>query len=169
MDTLFINDMMQTPGGNPWYFYFLFIAVKLPLPVLIAFVAGLVEVFRKRGEYPESRGYLFLRMMLVFWLLPEAFVGCKFLRYSLTLMPIIYMTAAVGVVALWRLTRHFIHKLSINGLVVRPLTASLIAAALIIAPSVEAIRLVALSYPSLYVNAFGRNRVGYFFPHDEFY
>ena len=169
MDKLFINDLAQTPGGNPWYFYFLFIAVKLPLPILIAFAAGLVEVFRRRGEYPESRGYLFLRMMLVFWLLPEAFVGCKFLRYSLTLMPLVYMTAAVGVAALWRLTKLFIRKLSLDGLVVRPLAASLIAAALIIAPGVDAIRLVIFSYPSLYVNVLGRNHIGYFFPHDEFY
>src|ERR1041384_472891 len=169
MDKLFINDLAQTPGGNPWYFYFLFIFVKLPLPILMVFLAGLVEIFRRRGDYPDSRAYLFLRMMLVFWLLPEALVGCKFLRYSLTLMPILYMTAAVGVAALWQLTRLLINKLSIDGRVVRPLAASIIAAAFIAAPAIDAIRLVAFSYPSLYVNLLGNKRIGYFFPHDEFY
>src|SRR6185295_11568116 len=55
MDKLFLNDIAQTPGGNPWYFYFLFLGVKLPLPVLLAFAAGLVEIFRRRGFYPDSR------------------------------------------------------------------------------------------------------------------
>jgi hypothetical protein len=169
MDKLFINDFLQTPGGNPWYFYFLFIGVKLPLPVLIAFGAGLVELFRRRGDYPYSRGNLFLRLMLVFWLLPEAFVGCKFLRYSLSLMPIIYMTAAVGVVAMWRLTRLAVRKLAVSGRVARAAAAVTVAAAFIVVPCVQTLRSVAFSYPSLYVNVFGRNRTGYFFPHDEFY
>lgn len=169
MDKLFVNDLLQTPGGNPWYFYLLFIGVKLPLPVLIAFGAGLVEIFRRRGNYPYSRGYLFLRMMLVFWLLPEAFVGGKFLRYSLSLMPIVYMTAAVGAVTMWRLTSLGIRKVAVSGRVARTSAAVAIAAAFVIAPAVETIRSVAFSYPSLYVNVFGRNRIGYFFPHDEFY
>src|SRR6185369_18066816 len=101
----------QTPGGNPWYFYFLFLGVKLPLPVLLAFVAGLVEIFRRRGPYPESRGYLFLRMMLVLWLIPEALVGTKFLRYSLSLMPVIYMTAALGIVMIWRALSEVISRI----------------------------------------------------------
>src|SRR6185436_18559747 len=68
MDKLYINDATQSPGGNPWYFYFLFLLVKLPLPVLVAFLAGLVEIFRRQSNHRQSRGYLFLRMMLVFWL-----------------------------------------------------------------------------------------------------
>jgi hypothetical protein len=169
MDRLFVNDLTQTPGGNPWYFYLLFIAVKLPLPVLLAFAAGLVEIFRTRGDYPYSRGYVFLRMMLVFWLLPEAFVGCKFLRYSLSLMPVIYMTAAVGVVAMWRLTSLAFRKVAVNGRVAIAAAAVAIAAAFVIAPAVATVRSVVFSYPSLYMNVFGRDRIGYFFPHDEFY
>ena len=83
-------------SGMPWYFYFLFLAIKLPLPLLIAFVVGLIEVFRHRGDPEVARGYLFLRMMLVFWLFPMAIVGSKFLRYTLTFMPLLYIAAAVG-------------------------------------------------------------------------
>jgi len=169
MDKLFVNDLAQTPGGNPWYFYFLFIGVKLPLPVLIAFVVGVVEIFRRRGEYPYSRGYVFLRMMLVFWLLPEAVVGCKFLRYSLSLIPIIYMTAAVGVVTVLRIASLAIRRLDAVGRVLSAMAATAIVAAFIIVPSIQTIRSVTVSYPSLYVNVFGRNRIGYYFPHDEFY
>lgn len=169
MDTLFVNDLTQTPGGAPWYFYFLFIGVKLPLPVLLAFGAGLMEIFGRRGDYPYSRGYLFLRMMIVFWLLPEAFVGCKFLRYSLSLMPIIYITAAVGVVAMFRVASLAIRRFRVGSAFWRAAAAVAIAGLFIIVPSVQSIRSVASSYPSLFVNVFGGNRIGYFFPHDEFY
>ena len=169
MDKLFINDFLQTPGGNPWYFYFLFIGVKLPLPILIAFIVGLVEVFRRRGRYPDSRGYLFLRLMLIFWLVPQAFVGVKFLRYSLSLIPLIYMTASVGIVAMWRVGSSLVIRIGSTGRVARVTAAIAVAATFIIAPAIETIGTMLHSHPSLFVNVFGRNRVGYFFPHDEFY
>lgn len=169
MDTLFVNDLTQTPAGTPWYFYFLFIGVKLPLPVLLAFGAGLIEIFRRRGDYPYSRGYLFLRMMLVFWLLPEAFVGCKFLRYSLSLMPIIYITAAVGVVAMFRVASVAIRKFGVSAPVLQASATVAIVILFIVVPSAQSIRSVTSSYPSLFLNVFGGNRIGYFFPHDEFY
>ena len=169
MDKLFINDVMQTPGGNPWYFYLLFIGVKLPLPVLLAFAVGLVEIFRRRGSYPHSRGYLFLRLMLVFWLLPLAIVGTKFLRYSLSLLPLIYMTASVGIVLMWEVLSFVIGKLAGSRNLARATAAVAITAAFLIAPAMVTINCLLNSYPSLYVNVFGRSRIGYFFPHDEFY
>jgi hypothetical protein len=169
MDRLFINDLFHTPYGNPWYFYLLFIGVKVPLPVLLAFAVGLVEVFRRRGNYPHSRGYLFLRLMLVFWLIPEAVVGTKFLRYSLSLLPVIYMTAAVGIVTMWGMMSAFVRKLVANARIAEVAAAIPISLAFVIAPAVVTIDCILHSYPSLYVNVFGRGRVGYFFPHDEFY
>jgi len=169
MDKLFINDFLQTPGGNPWYFYFLFLGVKLPLPVLVAFAVGVAHIFSSRGSYPYSRGYIFLRMMLVFWLIPEAVVGTKFLRYSLSLMPLIYMTASVGIVLMWRALFSLIRKAGAGMHGARMTAAVAVTAAFIIAPAVVTIRCLSQSHPSLYVNVFGRNRVGYFFPHDEFY
>src|SRR4030095_12436453 len=136
MDKLFINDIAQTPGGNPWYFYFLFLGVKLPLPVLLAFAVGVVETFRRRGLYPDSRGYVFLRMMLLLWLIPEALVGTKFLRYSLTLMPFIYMTAAVGIVMMWRALSEFIGRGVSRTHIARVTSAIAVAAIFVIAPAV---------------------------------
>jgi hypothetical protein len=37
------------------------------------------------------------------------------------------------------------------------------------APAVTTANILRSSYPGLWVNSFGRSRVGYFFPHDEFY
>jgi hypothetical protein len=169
MDRLFINDFMQTPGGNPWYFYFLFLGVKVPLPVLVAFVVGLVQIFSSRANGENSRGYLFLRMMLLFWLIPEAIVGTKFLRYSLSLLPLVYMTAAVGTVTIWNWLQRLIRRAGVDLRFARPATAIAIAAIFVVAPMVLTIESVFQSYPSLYVNVFGRKGAGYYFPHDEFY
>ncbi|HKS41294.1 MAG TPA: glycosyltransferase family 39 protein [Blastocatellia bacterium] len=168
MGQMFMNDMSQSPGGNPWYFYYLFMLVKLPLPILVAFLVGLVEIFRRRGSYPKSRGYIFLRLMLVFWLLPTALMGAKFLRYTLSLMPLLYMTAAIGMIVMWRALRSAIRQRTLlKKQPARLLAAAAVAAVFLIAPALTMIR--ALPHPSLYVNALGRGRLGYYFPHDEFY
>jgi hypothetical protein len=167
MGKLFINDFLQTPGGNPWYFYVLFLLVKLPLPMLLALGVGLVEIFRRRGEYPASRGYLFLRLMLVFWLLPMSLIGVKFLRYTLSLMPLLYMTAAIGIVVMGQWLLSLLKGMAINKRPAHVLAAVTIVAAFIVSPAVTMIR--NLPYPGLYVNALGRGRMGYYFPHDEFY
>jgi hypothetical protein len=167
MDKLFMNEMGQTPGGNPWYLYFLFLGVKVPLPIIVAFIVGLVEIFRHRGSYPASRGYLFLRVMLVFWLFPMAITGGKFLRYTLSLLPLVYMTAAIGMVILWRGLSYLIRRTSLDRRLAGQLAAVPIALVFVVAPAVTMIE--SLPYPSLYVNALGVGRVGYFFPHDEFY
>jgi len=169
MDRLYINDMAQTPGGNPWYFYLLSVGVKMPLPLLVALIAGLIEIFRHRGFYPNSRGYLFLRMMLIFWLLPMSVVGTKFLRYSLSLMPILYLSAAVGAVVVARWLTRVIAKAGIDWRFARRSAWALVGAVFVALPAVSAARALATSQPGLFVNELAGNRVGYFFPHDEFY
>ncbi|MEN3331821.1 MAG: Dolichyl-phosphate-mannose-protein mannosyltransferase [Blastocatellia bacterium] len=166
MDKLFINDVLQTPGGNPWYFYFLFLLVKVPLPVLLAFSVGLFEIFRHRGPYPASRGYLFLRVMLIFWLLPMSLIGTKFLRYTLSLMPLVYMTAAIGILVMWRWLTSSMQRFTLSPQA-RVVAAAALAIVFLITPAITMLR--SLPYPNLYLNAFGGNRAGYFFPHDEFY
>jgi hypothetical protein len=167
MDTLHINDMGQTPGGTPWYFYFLFLGIKVPLPIIAAFLVGLVEIFRHRGKFPLARGYLFLRVMLVFWLFPMAITGGKFLRYTLSLLPLVYITAAIGMIVCWRGLSTLISRRSFDKRLAGRLAAIPIAAVFVIAPFVTMIK--NLPYPSLYLNPLGAGRVGYYFPHDEFY
>ncbi|HWN98594.1 MAG TPA: glycosyltransferase family 39 protein [Blastocatellia bacterium] len=168
MDRLVINDATYTPGGSPWYFYFLFLWVKLPLPLLAAFIVGLIEIFRRRGDYPESRGYLFLRMMLIFWL-PMSLVGVKFLRYSLSLMPLVYITAAVGVVAIWRALSTTLRRLNVEWDLAPRLAAVGAAMVFMAVPAITTASVLSSSYPGLWLNSFGRSRIGYFFPHDEYY
>lgn len=168
MNQLFANTVEATPFGNPWYFYLLYLAVKLPLPVLLAFVVGAIEIFRQRGDARVARGYLFLRMMLVCWLIPMSLIGSKFLRYSLTLMPVIYMIAAVGIFALWRWMTSLFKRFTIDLQYAEKAVATLAAIIFIAAPAFITIKW-GLPYPGLYTNVLGGGRVGYFFPHDEFY
>jgi hypothetical protein len=106
--------------------------------------------------------------MLVFWLIPQAFVGTKFLRYSLSLIPLIYMTASVGIIEMWDALSVSTKRFARDSRVLSA-AALTVASMFIIAPAVVTVDCLRRSHPSLYVNVFGRNRAGYFFPHDEFY
>jgi hypothetical protein len=167
MDGLYHNELSAMTDGMPWYFYFLFLATKFPLPLLLALLVGLIEIFRHRGDREVARGYMFLRMMLVFWLLPMSLVGSKFLRYTLTLMPVLYMTAAVGIVVIWQMSLSAIRKLKLEPRLASRVAAVAVVLIFVLSPAVTTIR--SLPYPSLYLNPLGGGRTGYFFPHDEFY
>ena len=72
-DHLYINKISRTPFGTPVYFYLVFMAIKIPLLVLGAFVAGLV-VSIKRRLHP---GYAFLLFMFLLWIVPYSVMGAK--------------------------------------------------------------------------------------------
>jgi hypothetical protein len=167
MNTLYQNTMAMTPHGTPWFFYLLFLGVKVPLPILVAFLIGLVEIFRHRGPAGMARGYLFLRIMLVFWLFPMAVAGSKFLRYTLSLMPVVYMTAAIGIFLVANWSSRVIRRLYPAGLLAPQVAKVSVVVLFVAAPTWSMLN--SLPYPSLYLNSFGGGRVGYFFPHDEFY
>ena len=50
MGRFYYNDPAHLRGGMPIYFYLLLLAVKTPLPVMGAFLVGLIEVWRRRRE-----------------------------------------------------------------------------------------------------------------------
>lgn len=165
-DDLYINEVSQTPGGVPWYYYLVFLAIKVPLPVLAAFLIGAIEVFRRRG----SRGCLFLRVMLILWLVGMSVVGAKWSRYTLGLMPLIYITAAIGVTVIWRAVSDWLKRMSTSGMQSRFATGGALLLLFVVFGAVPAATSVSnLPYPSLYMNALGGSQVGYYFPHDEFY
>jgi hypothetical protein len=189
MNHLYPNDMARTPNGSPWFFYWLYLLVKMPPALIAAFLIGVLVIFSHRRSENGGKGHLFLRIMLVFWLLPMSLLGVKFLRYTLALMPFFYMAAAVGAVTVWRAGQNAVKKI---GLTVR--RSDLLGGAKVDFPSLPpgalsraiswfpaagvlclfvlvpaAIDLAYLPYMGLYTNSFGAGRVGYYFPHDEFY
>lgn len=159
-DHLYKNNVSMTPfWGTPFYFYLLFLAIKIPLLVLASFIAGLV-VSIKRWRHP---GHAFVLFMFFFWIVPYSLFGAKWLRYTLSLMPFVYMFAAIGVVELVRL-------LTTRLNLAREARMAIVAVTVIISLGLPAWSAYsAAPHYALYTNALGANYVGYFFPHDEFY
>ena len=157
---LYKNNMSSTPfWGTPPYFYLLFVAIKIPLVVLAAFFVGLFEAVKNR-RHP---GYAFLLFMFIFWIIPFSLIGGKWLRYTLSLMPFVYMIAAVGTMALLKWAAARVSAWSYGSALVS-------AVAVLIFMLVPA--MIAYSnapHYALYTNALAADKAGYYFPHDEFY
>lgn len=155
---LYKNNMSSSPfWGTPIYFYLLFLGIKMPLLLLAAFLIGLAIAVRRWRHL----GHMFLIFMFLFWLVPYSLVGGKWLRYTLQVMPFVYMLSAVGVVGL-----------------VRWLTAPLVGPKRLVFTAVIVAIFIGLPaytafanrpHYALYTNALAADRAGFFFPHDEFY
>lgn len=160
---LYKNTFSRSPfWGTPVYFYLLFLAIKVPLAVLAASVAGFIVSLRRW----RSPGYGFVFFMLLLWIVPYSLIGSKWPRYMLSLMPFLYMSAAIGVVALLRWATPGLEKLKAGTLTPKLLTAVLLLACVII-PGWTAY--AGAPHYSLYTNALASGYTAYFFPHDEFY
>ena len=158
-DQLYHNKVSRTPfWGMPFYFYLVFMAIKIPLTVLAAFLVGFV-ISIKRRRHP---GHAFVLFMFFFWIVPYSLAGAKWLRYTLSLMPFIYMFSAIGVVELIRFVRA-----RVSSPQIRTMAAILVAAVFLGWPAWSAYS--AGPHYGLYTNALAARHVGYFFPHDEFY
>ncbi len=156
---LYKNNMSSSPfWGTPIYFYLLFLAIKIPLLTLVAFLLGLVISVVRREV-----GHAFLLFMFLFWIVPYSLIGGKWLRYTLSVMPFVYMLAAVGVVGLVRWAVLRLQNLKRASVIVS-------AVALVLFVCLPAWTAFANSpHYALYTNVLGGGNVGYFFPHDEFY
>jgi hypothetical protein len=159
-DHLYKNNVSRSPfWATPIYFYLVFMAIKIPLLVLSSFVIGFI-VSIKRRLHP---GHAFVLFMFLFWIVPYSLIGAKWLRYTLSLMPFVYMLAAIGVVELIR----FLTRRLNASRQMRTAVAIVVVAIFVGAPAWTAYS--AGPHYALYTNALAANRVGYFFPHDEFY
>jgi hypothetical protein len=157
---LYKNTVSSTPfWGTPIYFYLVFMAIKIPLLVLASFIVGLIATIKHRRQ----PGYAFVLFMFLFWIVPYSLIGGKWLRYTLSLMPFVYMLAAIGVVAL---VRFAVVRLNASKQI-KTIVAAVAVVIFIVVPALTAYS--ARPHYALYTNALGARHVGYFFPHDEFY
>lgn len=147
---LYVNAVGASPWGLPIWFYPAFVATKVSLVTLGAAAAGLVWVWR----HPRHRGAAFIRVFLVFTLVPYSFVASKFLRYMLPTLAALDVAAGVGLARIAR-------RLGEGGQL-----AALVAFALV---GVQAVG--AAPYYALAQNAVGERLFapGSLFPDDEFY
>ncbi|HMJ24924.1 MAG TPA: glycosyltransferase family 39 protein [Pyrinomonadaceae bacterium] len=160
---IYRNRMSASPfWGLPVHFYFLFLAIKVPLAVMGTFLVGLFVSLRRW----RNPGHAFVLFMLFFWLVPYSLVGSKWLRYTLSLMPFVYMGAAIGTITLIRWCGIALEKLRAAPLMLQTATAVLMLI-LIAVPAWTAY--ASAPHYAMYTNILGARYAGYFFPHDEFY
>lgn len=149
--------------GMPFYFYLLYLLVKVPVGLLVLLLVGFVRAYQRHSS---DLGHFFVLFMFAAWIIPYSAVGAKWLRYTLALTPWLYMLAGVGVVWLaGRMPRLFAPGRRWLGH-----TASLVLLAACLISMVSAC-FQSRPYYSLFVNRVGGGmaKAGSYFPHDEFY
>ncbi|HOC19097.1 MAG TPA: glycosyltransferase family 39 protein [Vicinamibacterales bacterium] len=156
---IYPNAITDTPWGLPWHFYLLYLAVKIPLPILAAIGVGVAELVRLRRQ----RGAVFARVFLLFFLLPSSLAAAKFARYLLPALVVLQLVAALGVVRALDLVVRW------RGLRLRVAAAGAIVA-LVVVTALNA-QVTAAPFASLHLNAIGHrlSAPGGLFPNDELY
>jgi hypothetical protein len=92
---LYVTNVPVSPLGVPVTYYFRLLGTKVPLVLLAAVVPGVIEMVRRRRE----RGFVLLRVLAVFVLLPYSLMAAKFMRYALPMLATLDLLAAIGLVA----------------------------------------------------------------------
>ena len=164
MGLLYPHRAFDWLRGEPWYFYFVLLGVKLPIAALIAFAGGVVLLFRRA----TGDGRYFLLFWLFFWGLTFTFAGGKFTRYATSLMPAVIITGALALQFSGRAVGRFFRKLFDQVAVGIYARAALVSLAII---STMWSAASAAPHFRLYMNRFGggSSNAGAYFPQDEFY
>jgi len=93
MGRLYSHKMTDWLRGVPWYFYLFFTLVKLPALTVVAFAAGLPQLFRRK----TGDGRYLVLFWLFYWAIAFMFAGGKFTRYYTTVLPCVFIAAALGI------------------------------------------------------------------------
>ena len=164
MNQLYPQRISDWLNGIPFYFYFVFTAVKLPLLTVLGFLAGLPLLFRRKlGD-----GRYFILFWFLLWIVVFCFPGGKFTRYYTVVLPAVLITSALGIQLVGRWLANRISSFGWGTSLKHYVPASL--AVIVIAGSViDSVN--AAPHFRLFTNSIGGGTswAGYYFPHDEFY
>lgn len=94
-ERLWVTDVPISALGVPPTFYVMLLLTRVPFVTLVGTVIGGALAWWRRRE----RGYIFLRVFFFFQLVGFSVMAAKFLRYSLPVLVIVDLMAAVGIVA----------------------------------------------------------------------
>jgi hypothetical protein len=95
--TLYLNFPSHLLAGVPWYFYFWLLAVKTPIPIFAAIVVGSIFLLRDR----KTLAACFFFSFGVLQLASLSICGAKWIRYSLSLLPFLFLAAGYAVQQTW--------------------------------------------------------------------
>jgi hypothetical protein len=152
--TLYLNFPSRLLTGVPWYFYLWLLAVKTPIPILATIVVGSIFLLRDRKTLASC---LFLSFG-VLQLVALSICGAKWIRYSLPLLPFLFLAAGYAV------------QQTLNWLAEKKMSQALVAMAVVVLfgwPLVE-LHIWAPYYP-FYLNSIGggASHIARYFAPDE--
>jgi hypothetical protein len=93
--TLYLNFPSRLLAGVPWTFYLWLILIKTPIPILVSVIAGSIMLLRDRRT-PASCIFLSLGVVQLAGL---SVSGAKWVRYSLVLLPFLFLAGGYAVQA----------------------------------------------------------------------
>ena len=91
--TLYMNFPARLLAGVPWFYYLWLLLVKTPIPILIAVIVGSVLLLRDRRTLASC----FFLAFGVVQLAGLSVSGAKWIRYSLPLLPFLYLAGGYAV------------------------------------------------------------------------
>ena len=95
--TLYMNFPSRLLAGVPWFYYLWLLVVKTPIPILVAVILGSILLLRDRRTLASC---FFLSLGMV-QLVGLSLSGAKWIRYSLPLLPFLYLAGGYAVQHLW--------------------------------------------------------------------
>jgi len=91
--TLYMNFPARLFAGVPWFYYLWLVLVKTPIPILMAVIVGSVLLLRDRRTLASC----FFLSLGVVQLVGLSVSGAKWIRYSLPLLPFLYLAGGYAV------------------------------------------------------------------------
>jgi hypothetical protein len=95
--TLYVNFASRLLAGVPWYFYFWLLLVKTPIPILAATALGSILLLRDR----KTLASCFFLSFVVVQLAGLSICGAKWIRYSLSILPFLFLAGGYAVQQTW--------------------------------------------------------------------
>ena len=150
--TLYLNFPSRLLAGVPWHFYFWLLLVKTPIPILAAVALGSMLLLRDR----KTLAACFFLSFVMLQLAGLSICGAKWIRYSLSILPFLFLAGGYGVQQTW------------NWLAQRRMSLTTVAVAAVVLLGWPLLELHAWApYYPFYLNAIGggtRNITRYFAP-----
>jgi len=110
--TLYLNFPSRLLAGVPWTFYLWLLLTKTPIPILVAVIAGSIMLLRDRRTL-ASCAFLSLGVVQLAGL---SVSGAKWVRYSLVVLPFLFLAGGYAVQAAWNRMREKKMSLAFVGL-----------------------------------------------------
>jgi len=90
---LYMNFPLRLLAGVPWFYYLWLVVVKTPIPILMAVIVGSALLLRNRRTLASC----FFLSLGVVQLVGLSVSGAKWIRYSLPLLPFLFLAGGYAV------------------------------------------------------------------------